>query len=606
MPIVDSLQSNKQHAVPQNIMDVEFKLVGDLTMRQFAYLCVFGGAAYVASVTPTGVFKLPLMAFLALLGLGLAFVPIQERGLDQWIVNFFKAIYSPTQRIWKKEPTIPTAFLQDNLAVVRQELITLAPTSSRRQLEEYLNYQQGQEVADDPLDIKEKDYVMKVRNYYTQGAGAYYSAGVSSSQVINPDSYSVISTSENAQPLINDSGSPVLPTIANSQPGDASEGSSPNIGSLGSVETAGSAGSGLSATTLGSENRQTSPMPAPAQRIHKPSAEPLQIFRRSPTPRFSIMTPDMHSGRRFTHALPSSGDLILPVRENRILPKDVEEKLDQKEREKAEQLQNLLSQIKDEEGLKKATGGRPSIPIATVAKKLIDQQFSQNPVTSPAATAEIPQQVNLQAQQAQPVQQAFQDPRLSQFQPSVLTQGSQSAQQNIASTPQSQPQTTISPTGLREEAFIPNSSASNTNTNTNQAAQSTSPTSAPPLSQNQASQQTVPASAVTQHLPKDLSQISNSMYIPPLTSKPNIISGVVKDPQGKIIEGVLMMIKNYNGETVRAFKSNRLGQFVLSTPLMSGKYTLEVSSVNDMPLMFDIISFEAKGEVLPPIELVGR
>src|SRR3989339_2254785 len=99
MSLADSPQVNKQHAVPQNIMDVEFKLIGDLTMRQFAYIMVCGGLAYFTSVSIVGVFKWPVVVLLVLLGLGLAFVPIEERGLDEWIANFFKAIFSPTQRI---------------------------------------------------------------------------------------------------------------------------------------------------------------------------------------------------------------------------------------------------------------------------------------------------------------------------------------------------------------------------------------------------------------------------------------------------------------------------------------------------------------------------
>ena len=134
MPLADMPQSNKMHAVPQNIMDVEFKLIGDLTIRQFIYLFIFGGLAYVGSVVMVGLFKWPLVLLLAILGIGLAFVPIQERGLDEWIVNFIRSVYAPTQRIWMREPSIPSVFMHDNLAVVRQELITLAPTSSRRRL----------------------------------------------------------------------------------------------------------------------------------------------------------------------------------------------------------------------------------------------------------------------------------------------------------------------------------------------------------------------------------------------------------------------------------------------------------------------------------------
>jgi hypothetical protein len=131
MALADMPQSNKQHAVPQNIMDVEFKLIGDLTMRQFAYLIVCAFLAYISFTTLVGIFKFPIALLFVMLGIGLAFIPVEERGLDEWIVNFMRAVYAPTQKIWKKEPSIPTAFLYDNLAVVKQELITLAPTSSR-------------------------------------------------------------------------------------------------------------------------------------------------------------------------------------------------------------------------------------------------------------------------------------------------------------------------------------------------------------------------------------------------------------------------------------------------------------------------------------------
>ena len=40
-------QSNKQHAVPQNVMSVDFKLIGDLTMRQFAFHCRNTGFSFI-------------------------------------------------------------------------------------------------------------------------------------------------------------------------------------------------------------------------------------------------------------------------------------------------------------------------------------------------------------------------------------------------------------------------------------------------------------------------------------------------------------------------------------------------------------------------------
>jgi len=146
-------QSNKQHAVPQNIMDVEFKLIGDLTMRQFTYLAVFLGFSYIIFTLNLPVFfKWPIILIVVLAGVAFAFVPYEERGLDEWIVNFFKAAYSEQQYIWKKNPAPPSAFLYQSLSIVKQELITLAPTASRRKLENYLEYQYRQKTNLDPIE----------------------------------------------------------------------------------------------------------------------------------------------------------------------------------------------------------------------------------------------------------------------------------------------------------------------------------------------------------------------------------------------------------------------------------------------------------------------
>jgi hypothetical protein len=91
----------------------------------------------------------------------------------------------------------------------------------------------------------------------------------------------------------------------------------------------------------------------------------------------------------------------------------------------------------------------------------------------------------------------------------------------------------------------------------------------------------------------------------PITNDPNIVSGVVKNHEGEAVTGVVLLIKNHKGEAVRALKTNALGQFSISTPLVKGIYTLEIGAgVEDQA--FDIITVEVKGEVIPPIEMVGR
>jgi len=112
MPIQEVQQTVKQHAVPQNIMQVEFKVIGSLTMRQFFYLIITAVAA--AGVYRSGLpsfFRVPTAGIIALAGLAVAFLPIEERGLDQWVVNFFRSIYQPSQRIWRKEAEALAYFL---------------------------------------------------------------------------------------------------------------------------------------------------------------------------------------------------------------------------------------------------------------------------------------------------------------------------------------------------------------------------------------------------------------------------------------------------------------------------------------------------------------
>lgn len=93
-----------EHAVPQNVTSFEFHLVGDMTLKQFGYLAAGSIAAYIAFATLFSV--LPILSVLlvglfSITGVLLAFVPIADRPLDHWIVAFFKAIYSPTQGVWK-------------------------------------------------------------------------------------------------------------------------------------------------------------------------------------------------------------------------------------------------------------------------------------------------------------------------------------------------------------------------------------------------------------------------------------------------------------------------------------------------------------------------
>lgn len=98
----------EQHPVPQNITTFQFRLVGDMTIKQFGYVAAGVLLAYISTKLPLPFFfTWPATLFFSLGGFGLAFVPVEERPMDTWIVSFLRTIYSPTQYVWQKRSQSP-------------------------------------------------------------------------------------------------------------------------------------------------------------------------------------------------------------------------------------------------------------------------------------------------------------------------------------------------------------------------------------------------------------------------------------------------------------------------------------------------------------------
>lgn len=117
----------KQHPVPQHISSYEFKLVGDMTLKQFFQLA--GGALIALAIYATpipGFIKWPLVFIFGALGAALAFLPIEERPLSTWMFAFLKAIYSPTRYVFVATST------EDVFAKTKTPDSTPAPLSQHR------------------------------------------------------------------------------------------------------------------------------------------------------------------------------------------------------------------------------------------------------------------------------------------------------------------------------------------------------------------------------------------------------------------------------------------------------------------------------------------
>jgi hypothetical protein len=156
---MDIQSANKQHPVPQNVMDVEFKLIGELTIRQFSYLLVFTLLAFgAASAGIPVIFKYPLVPFLVLTGLAFAFLPFNDITLDKWVANYISAITTPRLRVWKHVQRVPYFFTLDTSKIKEDPREQRSPLKPRGSISDFLNQGSAKDIDfEDESDLQKNE-----------------------------------------------------------------------------------------------------------------------------------------------------------------------------------------------------------------------------------------------------------------------------------------------------------------------------------------------------------------------------------------------------------------------------------------------------------------
>jgi hypothetical protein len=150
------------HPIPQDITGFEFKLIGDMTIKQFGYVASGVVIAFVLFSSPLiAIVKIPLALAFAGIGAAFAFLPIEGRPMDLMLRNFFKAVFSPTQYIYRKTggelfPQAPTNTAVSTVGVGKLPLI------SQKQLKDFLN---SLPIKRNKLDQKETVFFQSVNQY---------------------------------------------------------------------------------------------------------------------------------------------------------------------------------------------------------------------------------------------------------------------------------------------------------------------------------------------------------------------------------------------------------------------------------------------------------
>ncbi len=111
-------------------------------------------------------------------------------------------------------------------------------------------------------------------------------------------------------------------------------------------------------------------------------------------------------------------------------------------------------------------------------------------------------------------------------------------------------------------------------------------------------------SALTQgQQANNMVQHSAELPFPNRPTIPNKVVGMVFTPDGKILPGAIVEIRNLKGEVARAVKTNPLGQFFITTPLESGQYVIVADKQG---YNFPSQTLTLSGTVLDPLQIMSQ
>lgn len=505
----------QQHAIPQNVMSVEFQLVGNLTLRQFAYIAIGGLFVFLFFSLPLPDWlKWPLILVIGAFSLSLAYLPINDMTLDRWVVAFFRAINSPTKRIWRKEVKELAVLVQD---FTRPFRITATPTADRTKLERYLASLRETEPSSD-LDLAERTYLESL---------PFEEAGPPPARPMPPQIVPASLTEE------------ILPPIQERRV---------------------------------IEEDLTKPAPlSPLQ------AKPV-ITVHMPNKNIYVKKVSTTTVNRQLHSLASlEGTIVLPVRGERTFAPSEE----------------LLQTLAPENAPvvvppPPPPPAAPAEPVVYQAEPLIPKldRTEVIPTAVPAAPEKIPgatiEEISeIEQKLAQEVEETR--AKLVAKKPSELSPPKPTEKPLPAkATPPKERETAprsapVKTTGALPPAPVPAPSKKE-----------------PPRPPPPVAEKTPPVSSAIPAVGK---------MAPPAANVPNVIVGLVKSAESLLLTEVVIIVKDPEGEPVRALKTNKIGQFAISTPLPNGSYTIDLEKDG---YTFDTIAVNLNGEIFQPIEIRAR
>lgn len=545
----------EQHPVPQHIASFQFKLFGNLTVRQFMMLVgpmTIAGIIFFSEMEPV-IVKYFLAGAIGLAGFFVALVPVGGRPFDKWIVAFIKAVFAPTQRIWIKEKQIPEFLSVVTTPVVDEKIPEEVTEKGRERLLAYLKSLPKDNQS--PLDTREA-VALSGLNFNVETVGA---ANIPA-PIVWPSSFEVereqIKRNEDVFSSEDDSSEvqvKVAEPVAISsfqeipkKPGGRKVQKPPQVTS----------------TAMAQVSTKPGPVTPTRVKIH-PSAKPFSL--QGIEDRLSFLP-----GNK-----PSAGKHVTRVEQMHVL---------RRPRLKAHlasdgnfELDNIISVVEPDSHIKFVRG---------VGKTRVRKLHFAPPANFDLSKLPIRGERRFEISEELKRRFSFADES-----PQVVLPNERSVVDNKMNLDTSGVGRDISQVLPKQVGVVSRTPAPKAKVQIN------------PEVVNRVSDTQSRFAVTDTKKQEDFGQALTGAQIIPLTSVPNVISGLVTDDGGTPIEGAVLVLRDATGIPVRALKTNKLGQFLSATPLANGAYTIEVES--DVAA-FKAVNLNLSGQIVSPIGLKGE
>lgn len=505
----------QNHAVPHEIMSVEFKLFGNfMTLREFIFIAASVVVAWFLYFLQSNGVLPKLLAYPMILvfgvgGLVSGLVPYQDRPLYKWIMNYFAAIRKPTQRVWKKE-----GFNQNSVAKMQSQPAEINVGNIPKVKSNTKKKVKTQEVVN--LDKQEENRFKEIEKALSSTTTSSSSNKTSFKKTSNPVQYDSM---QNSNTTNIPSQKPTKETLQTSQ-------------------------------NVQGSNQHKTPQKTAKSNTQQPTQNDTNLdSKKSSKVQTNPNQPNLQSSNT------KSANKSVPPNPMKSVQSDISTP-----QSKPNSSQTTQNQTQSNNNQNSKTN--------TSSEQINQKNKPGNPDNKP--TQLPPNQPNTGNSKSK----------------RVPLQNQNSSQNN--NRPVQNPKNLVPNQNSKNEPTINSNNQSNIN---NSKVNQRLTAEEKQTNSNQSKTMEITDDTVSQYSTEDL---------PGVQKQPNTINLVVKDKNGQAVPQVVCVIKNQNGDPVRASISNNFGHILNNIPVNDGTYNIDLSKQG---YVFPDITMTLTGEVYPTIEI---